>query len=986
MDNRRIQGNKMSGIGLKQKISALLVLIGLIPFVIFYFYSAGKIADLSLHTSKDRLVSLRETKKIQIENYFKNIAAQAKTFSASFMVVDAMDKFNTTFNQVEEQTVDSNTVNLEAKLSTRYRYQQENTPGASSDALSRWIPKGKTSQILQNLYIADNSSPIGEKDKLDTAGDGTMYSEIHGQYHPTIRKFLEEFGYYDIFLVDADTGFVVYSVFKEVDYATNLKTGPYKDTGIGKVFQKALAAGSPDAVVIEDFAPYEPSYNASASFIASPIYDAGEMTGVLIFQAPVDKINDVMTSGNNWKGVGLGDSGEVYMVGQDFKMRNNSRFLIEAPDDYFKFLKDLGVDAAVIEKQKVLKTSIGISEVKTIGSIASLQGKTDFQIFPDYRGVSVLSAYAPVDILGLKWGILAEIDEDEAFIVQKTIQTASIYLGVGLVVGILIIALFFASSFSKRIRAIADSMRKIADGELRSQALVVTSSDELGQLQTSYNEMSVVMQNIASQAGDIASGELGNEYDLKGELAESFGGMVLALKEKVKADAEMARIAAIVENNPGNMMVADLDYKLSYINPAAKATLKTIEQYLPVKVDSILGQTIDVFHKNPSIQRKILSDPRNLPHQGMIQVGPEILDLRINPIIDNNGNYLGPLVDWSVVTEKVAMEKNAEEMAERERTQAEDLKQKVDSLLAVVGAAAKGDLTHEVTIEGQDAIGQMAAGLKQLLTNLRLDMTSISETAQFLSSSSEELTATGQQMGAAAEETSAQANVVAGASEEISRSVQVVATGTEEMGASIREISRNASEAARVAGEAVKVAENANTNVKKLSLSSEEIGQVVKVITSIAEQTNLLALNATIEAARAGDAGKGFAVVANEVKELANQTAKATDEISQKIRTIQEDSQNSVQAIGEISTIINTINDISNTIASAVEEQTATATEMERNVQQAARGSEEINQNISGVATAANETSCGVTQSQQATQELSKMAVSLQQMVSKFKI
>ncbi len=976
----------MNGIGLKQKISGLLVLIGLIPFVIFYFYSADKVADLTLHTSKDRLVSLRETKKIQIENYFKNIAAQAKTFSASFMVVDAMNKFNTTFNQVEEQTVASNSINLEAKLSTRYRYQQENTPGSSSDALSRWIPKGKTSQILQNLYIADNSSPIGEKDKLDTAGDGTMYSEIHGQYHPTIRKFLEEFGYYDIFLVDADTGFVVYSVFKEVDYATNLKTGPYKDTGIGKVFQKALAAGSPDAVVIEDFAPYEPSYNASASFMASPIYDVGEMIGVLIFQAPVDKINDVMTSGNNWKGVGLGDSGEVYMVGQDFKMRNNSRFLIEAPDDYFKFLKDLGVDAAIIEKQKVLKTNIGISEVKTVGSIASLQGKTDFQIFPDYRGVSVLSAYAPVDILGLKWGILAEIDEDEAFAVQKTIRTASIYLGVGLVVGILIIALFFASSFSKRIRAIADSMRKIADGELRSQALVVTSSDELGQLQTSYNEMSVAMQNIASQAGDIASGELGNEYDLKGELAESFGGMVSALKEKVKADAEMARIAAIVENNPGNMMVADLDYKLSYINPAAKATLKTIEQYLPVKVDSILGQTIDVFHKNPSIQRKILSDPRNLPHQAMIQVGPEILDLRINPIIDNNGNYLGPLVDWSVVTEKVAMEKNAEEMAERERTQAEDLKQKVDSLLAVVGAAAQGDLTHEVTINGQDAIGQMAAGLKQLLTNLKMDMTSISETAQLLSSSSEELTATGQQMGAAAEETSAQANVVAGASEEISRSVQVVATGTEEMGASIREISRNASEAARVAGEAVKVAENANTNVKKLSLSSEEIGQVVKVITSIAEQTNLLALNATIEAARAGDAGKGFAVVANEVKELANQTAKATDEISQKIRTIQEDSQNSVQAIGEISTIINTINDISNTIASAVEEQTATATEMERNVQQAARGSAEINQNISGVATAANETSSGVTQSQQATQELSKMAVGLQQMVSKFKI
>jgi methyl-accepting chemotaxis protein len=881
--------------GLKQKISGLLILIGLIPFVIFYFYSSGKISDLTLQTNKDRLVSLRETKKIQIENYFKNIASQAITFSKSFMVVDAMGKFSTAFNQVVQQTVGISAVNLESKLAERYHYQQANTPGATSGSVDRWIPKDKASQILQNLYISSNPNPIGEKQKLTAASDSSLYSQVHGQYHPTIRQFLEEFGYYDIFLVSADSGFVVYSVFKEVDFATNLKTGPYKDSGIGRVFQKALSANSPDAVVIEDFEPYEPSYNASASFIASPIYDMGEITGVLIFQAPVDRINDVMTSGNDWRSVGLGDSGEVYLVGQDYKMRNNSRFLIEAPDDYFKFLEKLGVDSQSREKQKALKTNIGISEVKTPGSIASLKGTTDFQVFPDYRGVSVLSAFAPVDILGLKWGILAEIDEEEAFAVQRNIRTVSSYLGIGLVAGILIIALFLATGFSNRIRQIAGSMRKIADGDLRSQPLTITSGDELGELQGTYNEMNVALQNIAGQAGDIAKGELDNQYDLKGELAESFSVMINALREKEKNDAEMARIAK--------------EQEILKLEQAEKER-KSIE-------------------------------------------------------------------------EKARLER---EQSEKDQQQAEELKRKVDSLLVVVNAAAHGDLTHTISMNGQDAIGQMAGGLKQLLQNLKADITSISESAQILSSSSEELSATGQQMGAAAEETSAQANVVAKASEEISSSVQIVATGTEEMGASIREISRNATEAARVAGEAVKVARNATENVTKLGHSSEEIGQVIKVITSIAEQTNLLALNATIEAARAGEAGKGFAVVANEVKELANQTAKATDEISKKIGTIQTDSQNSVQAISAISDIINRINDISNTIASAVEEQTATTAEMERNVAQAARGSQEINQNIIGVAQAANETSTGVSQSQQAAQELSKMAVGLQQMVSKFKL
>ncbi|MCA9726380.1 MAG: PAS domain-containing methyl-accepting chemotaxis protein [Candidatus Eisenbacteria bacterium] len=262
---------------------------------------------------------------------------------------------------------------------------------------------------------------------------------------------------------------------------------------------------------------------------------------------------------------------------------------------------------------------------------------------------------------------------------------------------------------------------------------------------------------------------------------------------------------------------------------------------------------------------------------------------------------------------------------------------------------------------------------------------SITATAHSLASASEELTANSQQMGANAEETSAQSMVVSAAAEQVAKSVQTVAAGTEEMSASIREIATNANEAAKVATNAVKVAESATVGVAKLGESSAEIGKVIKVITSIAQQTNLLALNATIEAARAGEAGKGFAVVANEVKELAKETAKATEDISQKIEAIQLDTKGAVDAIGSISSIINQINDIQNTIASAVEEQTATTNEIGRNVAEAAKGTSEIAQNITGVAQAAQSTAGGAAETQSAASDLAKMAAELQTQVGQFR-
>ncbi|HXM60540.1 MAG TPA: methyl-accepting chemotaxis protein [Terriglobales bacterium] len=300
--------------------------------------------------------------------------------------------------------------------------------------------------------------------------------------------------------------------------------------------------------------------------------------------------------------------------------------------------------------------------------------------------------------------------------------------------------------------------------------------------------------------------------------------------------------------------------------------------------------------------------------------------------------------------------------------------------------AEANDLTARVDQERQDEIGQLGRCLNLFVEKVHDLLTQIAASAEHVSSASEELSTTSQQITANSEETSAQAGVVSNATQKVSQNLQTVATGAEEMGTSIKEIAKNATEAAKVATSAVKVAETATATVSKLGDSSTEIGNVIKVITSIAQQTNLLALNATIEAARAGEAGKGFAVVANEVKELAKETAKATEDISNKIEAIQSDTKAAVDAIASISGVINQINDISNTIATAVEEQNATTNEMSRNVAQAAQGSGEITSNIAGVAEAAQSTSRGSADTQKAAQELVQMSAQLRALVSQFNL
>jgi methyl-accepting chemotaxis protein len=318
-------------------------------------------------------------------------------------------------------------------------------------------------------------------------------------------------------------------------------------------------------------------------------------------------------------------------------------------------------------------------------------------------------------------------------------------------------------------------------------------------------------------------------------------------------------------------------------------------------------------------------------------------------------------------------------------TTARDINRRLATIIEWLKQMASGDLTIQAQDAHNDELGQIAHWFRNSLERLRATISGVASSANGVNSAAGEVAAVSSRMSINSEEATNQADVANSTTEVVTRNLHTVATGTEEMSASIREISKSVEEAASVAGKAVEVAKTTNQLVAKLGESSAQIGAVVKVITSIAQQTNLLALNATIEAARAGDAGKGFAVVANEVKELASQTARATEDIRGKIEAIQRDTRSSVEAISSIGAIIDQIFQISNGIAVAVEEQNSTTSEIARNITEGARGSSEIAHSISGAAASARDTNAGAVELQKATQRLESMSVELRGLVGQFR-
>lgn len=475
----------------------------------------------------DKLVTVREHKAAQIEDYMDTVVAQAEQLATSPEAVTAMRGL--------DREWDALPVGKSAPAEALTRYYSSTVIAKLPEGMAReavdYLPGTPQGQRLQELYITDNPNAVGSKQLMDDAGDGSRYSQLHASVHPFFRGYLDRFGYYDAFLVELDKGEVVYSVFKETDYATSLMNGPHANSNLGRAF-RAAAALPAGASVVMDFEPYEPSYGAPASFVAAPIFDGPDRIGVLILQMPLNRIASVMTNDQKWTEAGLGATGESYLIGPDLKARNDTRAFLEAPDDFYAALKG-SPHAETLDEIKRTGTVVGQLKINTEGAQAALQGETGVGRYLDYHGEPAMGAYRPLDIAGLKWAIVSEIDEEEALAPVYAFRQLAL-AGLGMVALLTLgVAYFVGGALAGPIVLATARIRSLASGERATSPMDAGVGGELGQLAGAYNDLVLGMTDLADRAGRVARGEAavsGGDHKAPtiantGPLADAFGSM-----------------------------------------------------------------------------------------------------------------------------------------------------------------------------------------------------------------------------------------------------------------------------------------------------------------------------------------------------------------------------------------------------------------------------------------------------------------------------
>jgi PAS domain S-box-containing protein len=499
-------------LSLRTKLLGALLGVGLVALVATGWQAYRRAETALRQAAINHLTSIREERRRQIESYFGNVRRDALTLAESRDLTGAMAEFMAAYRDFEAE-VARESEDARAAYRTRveryYRFDllrrlQTLEPEFKADEPRRYLPTDNASLMLQALFIADNPNPEGSRDRLDRPAGGGRYAVVHAKFNPFLRSTIRQFGYDDLFLIDHENGRVVYTVAKQVDFGTSLLSGPYRNTKLGRVFRAARNTIEADFVQLVDFESYTPSLGAPAAFVAAPIFKDGRRLGVVALEIPLDRIDAIMTGAREWQAQGLGQTGEAYLVGSDHRMRSDSRFFLEAPQQYLDKISKRGVPEEALRLMQAHRSTVLFQQITTAAATAALRGQAGTSTQLDDRGEQVLASYAPLAIPGLDWAIVAKLDTVEAFAPVTALRRALLGTGAGIAGLVVVIALVLARSLTAPIHRLIVGMGILGRGEL-SHRLGEGRRDEIGQIATALNRMAGDLQETTVSRDHVTS-------------------------------------------------------------------------------------------------------------------------------------------------------------------------------------------------------------------------------------------------------------------------------------------------------------------------------------------------------------------------------------------------------------------------------------------------------------------------------------------------
>ena len=502
----------MRHLALRTKLLSALLGVGLLTLLVTGWQAYRRAEAALQQAAINHLTSIREERRLQIEAYVASVRRDGLRLAESREIIEAMREFKAAHRAFEAEVAQwpqAARDRYRADVEIYYRSSfvsrlRALEPQASADEIGRYLPAEDITIALQALFIADNPNPVESRDRLDRPTGGGRYADVHAQHHPFLRSVIRQTGYGDLFLIDHETGRIVYTVAKKPEFGTNLLSGPYRNTRLSRAFRAAQVAIEADFIQLVDFESYAPSLGAPEAFVAAPIFDEGRRLGVVALRIPLARIDAVMTGDRQWQERGLGQTGETYLVGPDYRMRSDARFFLQTPEQYLEALTAAGVPTLEVQLMRTHQSTVLFQQITSPHARAALSGQTGTATQPDYRGKLVLATYAPVAIPDLRWGIVAKLDTAEAFAPALALRRALLATGAGIAVLVGVVAVLLAGSLTAPIRRLIAGMGTFGHGDL-AYRIVEARGDEIGQIATAFNRMADDLQRTTVSRDHVNS-------------------------------------------------------------------------------------------------------------------------------------------------------------------------------------------------------------------------------------------------------------------------------------------------------------------------------------------------------------------------------------------------------------------------------------------------------------------------------------------------